>query len=128
MRIFFILSTISFLSVPVPSFGMDFETANIAWNKQKTENDPARMKYLIERMEYGNSISLDEKNNCYSKPGGGITQIVIINKDGVIEKIVSNIENEKSECFKGVYMGTKFKAPPFAPIYDKMLMGYGIEP
>ncbi|WP_445360969.1 hypothetical protein ACJJIL_00945 [Microbulbifer sp. EKSA005] len=116
------------LLLPGISSAIDFDEAVSLAAQQFKEKNQSRVDYLIERMEYENSISLDEQGDCYSIPGGGITQVIRINKEGIIDLVLSSASNAKSECFRKVYLGTKYKRPPIAPIYQKMLMGYGIEP
>jgi hypothetical protein len=102
----------------------DFNRVENLWQKQSQERNSDRSKYLIELLAQQNDMHLDEQGGCYEKPGSGITQIVTIDKNGVITSVVSNVENQKSECFRSLYLGKKFPQPPFAPIYDKMEMGY----
>jgi len=108
------------LLLPALSLAIDFEEAD----KLIKPYDEATISYLNERMEYENSIPLDERDGCYALPGGGITQIIRINQDGIIDLVVSNLKNERSECFRKTYLGSKFKAPPKAPIFIKQRMGY----
>lgn len=106
---------------------VDFEEASTIAKQQFEMGDQSRIAYLNERMEYENEISLDEKGGCYHIPGNGITQVIRINSDGVVDLVVSSVSNVKSKCFRDAYVGTKYKAPPMAPIYQIMLMGYGHE-
>jgi hypothetical protein len=101
-----------------------YEQAFSIINKEIEEQNPAILSYLAKRMEYENSISLDSKGNCYAIPGEGITLVMRINKNGVIDLVLSNIENEKSKCFRRAYFGTKFEKPSVFPIYRYSLMGY----
>jgi hypothetical protein len=105
------------------SFAVNFNGADLVAQRQYSVQDPEILNYLSERTDYENSILLDEKGNCYNFPGGQIIQIIRINKDGIVDLVVSNIENSKSKCFKSNYLGTKYKKPPKYPIYQKMWMG-----
>lgn len=109
---------------PLISFAMDYSEAE----KLIQPYDQATNNYLNERLAHENNIALDEKGGCYSLPGGGITQIIRINQSGIIDLVVSNVKNQKSECFKNTYFGSTFKAPPTAPIYIKQQMGYHSAP
>jgi hypothetical protein len=102
----------------------DFAQADAKWKEQSTKNDPARIKFLMAVLDEQNSLHLDEQGDCYKIPGDGVTQIVIFNADGIIQSVISEIESAKSECFKSLYLGRKTLKPPYAPIYDKMEMGY----
>lgn len=110
------------------ALALTFEEAVALAQNQVKEASSERSEYLKSRMGYENSIALDEQGFCYSIPGGGITQVIRINKEGVIDLVLSNIENPKSKCFRETYLDTKFSPPPFAPIYQEMLIGYGISP
>jgi len=107
---------------------LTFEEAVALAEAQSSEDNSARSDYLNRRMEYENEIALDEQGGCYFISGGGITQVIRINEHGVVDLVLSNIESPKSECFRKLYLGTKFDPPPLAPIYQKMLMGYGLSP
>jgi len=106
---------------------MDFETADALYGEQYNLRALEANEYIRQRMEYENSIDLDAKGDCYAIPGNGITQILVISSEGVIESVIANEDNEKSRCFKKSYLGTKYKAPPFSPFYRKMKMGYGLK-
>tara|TARA_R110002124_G_scaffold237792_1_gene403068 strand:- start:3232 stop:3621 length:390 start_codon:yes stop_codon:yes gene_type:complete len=116
------------LFFPVLCFSLEFDEAFQIADEQFKSKLSGREAYLLERMEYENSIGLDERGNCYAHPGGGVTLVIRINETGVLDLVLSNIENTKSECFKKLYLGTKYKAPPIAPIYQIMKMGYNIAP
>lgn len=109
---------------PSLSVALDFDEVNALIKKQWREDSPEVSEYLKERMEYENSIRQDERGGCYGIPGDGITQILRINADGIVDLVVSSSSNAKSECFRQIYLGTKYKKPPSAPIYRKMMMGY----
>jgi hypothetical protein len=110
-------------SIPSYCFAINYGGANLMVQQQNAQQDTEILNYLSDRMEYEKNIRLDEKGSCYSLPGGQIIQIIRINKQGVIDLVVSNIENDKSKCFKKTYLGTKFKEPPKYPIYQQMHMG-----
>lgn len=117
-----ILALIAAISSPSFALAIDFNETNIAWRKQSILKDQALLDYSAERMSYNNSIRLDEKGNCYTKAKGKVTLILVINQLGVIESVASDVENEKSKCFINTYLGSKYKAPPSAPFYDKLIM------
>jgi len=110
------------------SSSITYEEAFSIINKEIEEQNPAILSYLAKRLEYENSISLDSKGNCYAIPGEGITLVTRINKNGVIDLVLSNVENEKSKCFRKAYIGTKFEKPLVFPIYRYSLMGYKENP
>ena len=122
MNFFAIFIILLFTSFNAFASQEEFAAANEKWKAQKS--NPDRMKYLNTVLEIDNKQNRDEQGGCYNVAPGGITQIIVINSEGIIESVISESKSEKSECFKKVYLGLKYPKPPFAPIYDKMLMGY----
>jgi activator of 2-hydroxyglutaryl-CoA dehydratase len=122
MKYFVIIVLLLSTSIKAFASQEEFMTANEKWKAQKS--NPDRMKYLNAVLEIDNKLNRDEQGGCYFVASGGITQIIVINSEGVVESVISESNSEKSECFKKIYLGLKYPKPPFAPIYDKMLMGY----
>ena len=92
--------------------------------KQYLEKNPKIINYIDKRIEYENSISLYESNKCYLLPGGGVTLVMRINKQGVIDLVLAEKENSKTECYRKTYLGTKYGKPEIFPIYVKAQMDY----
>jgi hypothetical protein len=92
--------------------------------KQYLEKNSKIIDYLNRRLEYENSISLYESNKCYLLPGGGVTLIMRVNKLGIIDLVLSEKENSKTECYRKTYLGTKFEKPEVFPLYFKAQMDY----
>lgn len=105
---------------PLASFAMDFSEAE----KLIKPYDPPTRSYLIQRVTDDSGIALDEKKVCAELPGGGVTQILRINQEGVVDLVVSNVQTPQSECYEKVYLGRAYKTPPSAPIYIKQKVGY----
>ncbi|HMW47316.1 MAG TPA: hypothetical protein PKD17_01865 [Cellvibrionaceae bacterium] len=101
---------------------MTFEEAFKFVDKQIAEKDPTIIEYLGRRMAFENSISLDFKGNCYAIPGKTVTLVSRINQAGVIDLVIADAENERSECFKNTYLNTRFDSPPVSPIYRFNIM------
>jgi hypothetical protein len=99
---------------------MDFSEAE----KLIKPYDAATRNYLYERAAHESNSSIDKKNQCRDLPSGGVTQILRINQEGVIDLVVSSVKNQKSDCLEKSYLGRAFKAPPRAPIYIKQKTGY----
>lgn len=112
---------IFFCMAPLVSYASEFSDAE---KLIKSYDQPTRT-YLYERMVQESNISPDPKAACNDLPGGGVTQILRINQDGVVDLVVSNVKTEQSDCFEKVYLGRAFKAPPSAPVYIKQKLGYG---
>jgi hypothetical protein len=97
----------------------------ISLNKnQYLESNPTIINYLNERLEYENSISLYESNKCYLLPDGGVTLVMRINRKGIIDLVLAEKENSRTECYRNTYLGTKYVKPEVFPIYVKVQMDY----
>lgn len=101
---------------------MTFEEAFKFVDKQIAEKDPAIIEYLGRRLAFENSIGLDGKGNCYAIPGKTVTLVSRINQAGVIDLVIADAENERSKCFKNIYLNTQFDSPPVSPIYRFNIM------
>ncbi len=104
-------------------FAMSYVEIDKLHELQNSESNPTNSEYLTRRQEFENSIMLDEKDNCYSIDNKPIYLIIRINKTGVVDNVLSNEENDKAKCFRKVYLGSSFDAPPNGPIYVKKKMG-----
>jgi hypothetical protein len=110
----FVISILSLLnSIHAFASQEDFTAANEKWKSQKS--NPDRIKYLNAVLEIDNKLNRDEQGGCYFVVPGGITQIIVINSEGVYESVISESKGEKSECLKKIYLGLKYPKPPFAP-------------
>ena len=106
--------------LPLAASAMDFSEAE----KLIKQYDASTRSYLIQRVTDDSSIALDEKKACSELPGGGVTQILGINQDGVVDLVVSNVQTPQSECYEKIFLGRAYKVPPSAPVYIKQKMGY----
>jgi hypothetical protein len=71
---------------------------------------------------FNNANKLDEKDGCYFKANGETSQILVIDKAGVVVSYFADPENGRSQCWRKTYMGVKFPRPPFAPYYHYLVM------
>ena len=94
--------------------------ADKQWAQYK--NDQNYQGYIQKWLTINNENKIDEKNNCYAQGSGPTHMVLIQNRDGVIEKVVQKIENEKAKCFTHSYLGLEFPKPPVAPFYHIMTM------
>ncbi len=106
--------------VPLASSAMDFSEAE----KLIKPYDTATRGYLIQRMTDDSGMALDEKKICSELPGDGVTQIIRINEEGVVDLVISNVQTPQSECYEKIYTGRAYKSPPSPPVYIKQKMGY----
>ena len=104
---------------------LTFSEANKIWEKSKDRED--YQVYSTEFAQFSNHFRLDEKDGCYSLSEGSVElMLVITHIDGAeyakIENVLSNVDNPKSDCFKGTYHGIPTKVPPFFPFVLQMSM------
>ncbi|MES2674111.1 MAG: hypothetical protein V4660_07720 [Pseudomonadota bacterium] len=103
---------------------IDYQNAISLNEKQYLEKNPKIIDYLNKRLGHENSISLYESNKCYLLPGGGVTLVMMINKQGTIDLVLAEKENSKTECYRKTYLGTKYEKPEVFPLYVKAQMDY----
>lgn len=101
---------------------MTFEEAFKFIDKEIAEKDPAIIEYLGRRLAFENSIGLDSKGNCYAIPAKTVILVSRINQAGVIDLVIADAENARSECFRNTYLNTQFDSPPVSPIYRFNIM------
>ena len=72
--------------------------------------------------DFNNTHHLDERDGCYFKAKGSLTQILQIDADGKVVGYFSDKDNARSQCWRNTYLGVTFPKPPFAPIYHLLVM------
>jgi hypothetical protein len=100
--------------------------AKAVWEKSKDR--PEYQSYASEFAQFNNHFRLDEKDGCYSQAQGPVNLMLVISNPGnsefaVIERVLSDVDNAKSRCFKKSYGGIRTKMPPFLPFVLQMGMG-----
>lgn len=103
-----------------------FAAAKAVWEKSKDR--PAYQTYASEFAQFNNHFRLDEKDGCYALASGPVNLMLVISKPSgsefaVIERVLSDVDNAKSQCFKKSYGGVRTKVPPFLPFVLQMGMG-----
>ena len=103
-----------------------YAEAEVAW--QRSRDKPQYQAYASKFAEFNNQHHLDEKDGCYAlSPGPVKLFLVITHSQGgefaLIERVLSNVDNSKSSCFKRTYEGLRTKVPPFLPFVLQMGMG-----
>lgn len=78
--------------------------------------------YLDTWTSTNNAQHLDERDGCYAKGSGPVTQILEIDASGQVVNYFSDPTDARSECWRNTYLGASFPPPPFAPFYHEMVM------
>jgi len=97
-------------------------TFDEALARAKAQPADVRYPYEEEWAAFNNSNHIDQKSGCYRKSSGPIQQILVINKSGVVTDVITDVDNEKSRCFRDSFLDVKFPAPPVAPFYVYLRM------
>jgi len=105
---------------------MTYQEAEKVW--EETKDNKSYGEYTTEFANFNNYHHLDEKDGCYRLGREKIRHFLIIThtegeKYGVIHSVVSNVDTEKSQCFKNTYKGLKVKIPPYLPFVLQMDFG-----
>jgi hypothetical protein len=108
------------------SAGASVGEAQKLWEKSKDLK--SYRQYSEEFANFNNYNHLDEKDGCYALGTGSVTMYFIIkpklnSEFSVIEQVVTEVDNAKSQCFKKTYTGIPTKVTPFTPFVMKMVMG-----
>ena len=115
---FAFLFSVSFVKADISSYKVAYER----WEKD-IEVDGYKV-YWEKFIQFNNNFRLDEVGNgqCYKISKKEIQLILIVSKDGRIEEVIPNIENDKSKCFINIYRYKLAPAPPFSPLNIKLTM------
>jgi hypothetical protein len=103
-----------------------FTAAKAVWEKSKDR--AAYQTYASEFAQFNNHFRLDEKDGCYTLASGPVNLMLVISKPAgdafaVVERVLTDVDNAKSRCFKKSYSGVRTKVPPFLPFVLQMGMG-----
>lgn len=115
-------STLAF-AANVPN---SYPAAKAAWERKK--DDTKYQAYAAEFAQFNNHFRLDEKDGCYALAPGPVNLMLVItlsakSEYAVVERVLSDVDNAKTQCFKKSYGGVKTKVPPFVPFVLQMQMG-----
>ncbi|WP_416760295.1 hypothetical protein ACNI65_25340 [Roseateles sp. So40a] len=104
----------------------DFSQARANWEAHKDSAE--YQKYADEFVQFNNHFHLDEKGGCYQlSPGPVELMLVITHTKGdqfaTIERVISDSDSAKAQCFKRTYKGIATKVPPYLPFVFSMRMG-----
>ena len=101
---------------------IDFSKADSFAEQQLTKDPDATSAYATAWAEFNNQHKLDERDGCFFKATGELTQILEIDVSGKVIGYYSDKENGRSRCWSDTYMGVVFPKPPFAPYWHKLVM------
>lgn len=103
-----------------------FAEAEAAWNA--TKNDTRYQSYAAEFAQFNNHFHLDEKDGCYALGSEHVTLMLVIvhpanTEFSVVQRVLSDVDGAKAQCFRKSYEGISVKPPPFMPFILRMSMG-----
>jgi hypothetical protein len=103
-----------------------YRDAQAIW--QRTRGTAEYQNYTVEFTQFNNHFHLDEKDGCYTLAPGPVNLLLVISHSdngefAVIEQVLSDVDNAKSQCFKNTYRGIRTKIPPFFPFVLQLGMG-----
>jgi hypothetical protein len=113
------------LAVTVPAAAQSetgFERANARAEAQWAAQEAATAKYADTWAAFNNAQHLDERDGCYFKAEGELTQVVELDGSGKVVGYYTDHENGRSQCWRATYTGVTFPKPPFAPYWHKLVM------
>ena len=86
------------------------------------EKSEATDAYANAWADFNNLNHLDERDGCYFKADGELTQILEIDASGKVVGYFTDKDNGRSECWRNTYLGVVFPKPPFAPYWHRLTM------
>jgi len=98
----------------------DFAEANAKADAQAKSE--ATLAYADAWAEFNNLNHLDERDGCYFKEEGELTQILEIDAMGKVVGYFADKDNGRSQCWSNTYLGVVFPVPPFAPYWHRLVM------
>ena len=101
---------------------LGFERANANAEAQLASQPEASSTYAEAWAAFNNEHHLDERDGCYFKADGALTQILELDSTGKVVGYYADQENGRAQCWRQTYMGVVFPKPPFAPYWHKLVM------
>lgn len=114
-----------FLLLALPAMAQsasDFAQANARADAQWKRRHAETSKYADVWAAFNNAQHLDERDGCYFKAEGELTQILEIDAAGKVAGYYTDRDNARSQCWRATYLGLDFPKPPFAPYWHKLVM------
>jgi hypothetical protein len=100
----------------------DFAQANARADAQLKHRHAETSKYADAWAAFNNAQHLDERDGCYFKAEGELTQILEIDAAGEVVGYYTDRDNGRSQCWRATYLGLMFPKPPYAPYWHKLVM------
>jgi hypothetical protein len=97
-----------------------FDEANAKADAQAESE--ATAAYANAWAAFNNQNHLDERDGCYFKADGELTQILEIDASGKVVGYFADKDNGRSQCWRNTYLGVVFPKPPFAPYWHRLVM------
>ena len=115
-------SSLAFAADPPLSLGDAQKILNQTKDKKEYES------YMDDFALFNNYHHLDSKDDCYAKGNGPVDLYLVIKaaddqQSGVIDQVLSNVDNPKAACLKKSYKDVPTKAPPYSPFIVPMKIG-----
>lgn len=88
---------------------------------RQSKQKPGYAEFLSEFSQHNNRHKLDSKSGCYLLTGKKIKLILILN-DKAVESAVADVDNEKAQCFKRIYVGAEMPKPPHTPFAMELII------
>lgn len=98
----------------------DFAEASSNADAQSEKESIA--EYASSWADFNNQHRLDERDGCYFKAEGELTQILEIDGSGRVVGYYADKDNGRSQCWRNTYLGVVFPKPPFAPFWHRLVM------
>ncbi len=122
IRTIILASLLSFAVAASADAPEGFEQANASAEAQIASEPEASSIYAEAWAAYNNEHRLDERDGCYFKADGELTQILELDSSGKVVGYYADKENGRAQCWRQTYMGVVFPKPPFAPYWHKLVM------
>jgi hypothetical protein len=95
---------------------------------QKSRGSAEYQSYAAEFSQFNNHFHLDTKDGCYALSPGPVNLMLVISHGdneefAVVERVLSDVDNAKAQCFQRAYRGLRTKIPPFLPFVLQLGMG-----
>jgi hypothetical protein len=100
----------------------DFAQASARADAQREHRRSETSKYADAWAAFNNAQHLDERDGCYFKAEGELTQVLEIDAAGRVVGYYADRDNGRSQCWRATYLGVVFPKPPFAPYWHTLVM------
>ena len=108
------------ISETPPPKNPDFAAEMYKFNSQ-FPNEKAT-KYEDVSIRFNNDQKFDQRGNCHDKSRYPVTIILQLDASGKVTHSMTDVENNKAECFRQTYASVQFPAPPMAPYRKAILL------